>query len=570
MKFTVPIKGMHCRSCELLIEDSLKEIPGVSGVRVSLKEKAAFVDSAKHIDREVLKAAVEKAGYEIGTDEKKSWFSTDKKDYRDLLDCLVLLLAILFLVNKFGLLDIDTGSFGSQTSLFVVLLVGLTAGFSTCMAMVGGLVLGISARHADKHPEATPMQKFRPHVFFNIGRIASYFLLGGLIGLVGKAFQLSGPVLGIVTIAVGVIMLFLGAQLTQIFPRLSNGGITLPSSIGKIFGLKKRHEKEYSHWNSAVTGALTFFLPCGFTQAMQLYAMSSGSFAAGAIIMGTFALGTAPGLLGIGGLTSFLKGAFANKFFKFTGVLVIFLALFNIQNGYNLTGLPKPNFFAFAGESGKKSPNNSAYEYENGVRILRMDQLGGGYEPNIFYLEKGVPVKWVINSKSRSCASDLMSSKLKIRKLLQPGENIIEFTPNETGEVRFSCSMGMYNGKFIVTEAGQLPSPESFGADREDVKSQAIAAAPAGAQILRTVFRSPYDDIYPNEFTATAGKPVRFEVDVLQDGRGCMSTIMIPGLVDEPVLLEKGKKVAFDFTPSKGEYYITCAMGVPRGVITVN
>jgi sulfite exporter TauE/SafE len=160
----------------------------------------------------------------------------------------------------------------------VVLIVGLTAGISTCMALVGGLVLGISARFSEKHPEASPAQKFRPHIFFIIGRIISYFILGGVIGLLGKAFQLSGPSLGFLTIIVGVVMLILGAQLTEIFPRLSNGGLTLPSSISKFLGIKKHHQKEYSHTNSVLTGALTFFLPCGFTQAMQLYAMSTGKF----------------------------------------------------------------------------------------------------------------------------------------------------------------------------------------------------------------------------------------------------------------------------------------------------
>ena len=41
---------------------------------------------------------------------------------------------------------------------------------------------------------------------------------------------------------------------------------------------------------------------------MQLYAMSTGSPITGALTMGVFALGTAPGLLGVG-LTSIVKGS---------------------------------------------------------------------------------------------------------------------------------------------------------------------------------------------------------------------------------------------------------------------
>ena len=49
-----------------------------------------------------------------------------------------------------------------------------------------------------------------------------------------------------------------------------------------------------------------------------------------------------------------------------------------------------------------------------------------------------------------------------------------------------------------------------------------------------------------------------------------MSTIMIPGLVNELAFLEKGKTIVFEFTPnSKNSYYITCAMRAPRGVLVV-
>jgi plastocyanin domain-containing protein len=59
-------------------------------------------------------------------------------------------------------------------------------------------------------------------------------------------------------------------------------------------------------------------------------------------------------------------------------------------------------------------------------------------------------------------------------------------------------------------------------------------------------------------------------VDVKEDGQGCMSTIMVPGLDNTPQLLEKGNKLTMEFTPVKtGEYKITCAMGVPRGIIKV-
>ncbi|MEI6638225.1 MAG: hypothetical protein FDX02_04520 [Chlorobium sp.] len=77
-------------------------------------------------------------------------------------------------------------------------------------------------------------------------------------------------------------------------------------------------------------------------------------------------------------------------------------------------------------------------------------------------------------------------------------------------------------------------------------------------------------DIAPSSFTVKAGEKVRLEVNPTDTATGCMSDIMVPGLVDKPQPLIKGKKVVMEFTPQKpGAYKITCAMGVPRGVINV-
>jgi len=77
-------------------------------------------------------------------------------------------------------------------------------------------------------------------------------------------------------------------------------------------------------------------------------------------------------------------------------------------------------------------------------------------------------------------------------------------------------------------------------------------------------------DIAPNSFTVNTGEKVRLEVNPTETASGCMSEIMVPGLWDNPQPLVKGKKLVMEFTPQKpGAYKITCAMGVPRGVINV-
>lgn len=457
-ELVVPIKGMHCRACEITLTDSLEELPDVTKAEVSLRSKTAAIYFKHQPPMSVVRRVIQKSGYDIGYDHKP-WFSNNAADYKDALLGVIVVAVLAFVISLSGLSALNAGSIDSG-GVIVAMVVGLTAGFSTCMALVGGLVLGLSARHAEKHPSATTMQKFRPHLFFNLSRIVTFFVLGGVIGWLGSAFQLQGSLLGILTIVVGVVMLLLGLQLTNLFPRLSGGGLTLPSGISRALGLKSRQQKEYSHNNAIALGAISFILPCGFTQAMQLYAVSTGSFVTGALVMGLFAIGTAPGLLGVGGLASVVEGSFAKRFFKVVGVAVATMALINISNGLNLTGWQLPR----------------------------------------------------------------------------------------------------------LPERGAATS-QSSSANKADGKG----AAPLSAdRVLRTTYVSLEEDIVPSEFTIQAGMPYTLEVDAKVNGEGCMSTIMVPGLINKPESLRAGSKMTFEFTANRpGTYQITCAMGVPRGTIKV-
>jgi sulfite exporter TauE/SafE/copper chaperone CopZ len=587
---TIPIKGMHCRSCEILIEDELMKVRGVKKAMVSEKRGTAEIYYKGNLNYEKIEKAVRDAGYQIGANEKKPLFSTNAQDYKDLGFAFLIVVFLYFIGKELGIFNISLKSGGNYGSLPMVFLVGITAGISTCMALVGGLVLAASSRFAEEHPQASPLQKFKPHLFFNAGRIISFFVLGGIIGYAGSFFQLSTTTLGLLTIAVGGVMVLMGLQLIEIFPRLSGLQFTLPKGISRALGIQKHSQKEYSHKNSFIMGATTFFLPCGFTQAMQLFAISSGSPVTGALTMGVFALGTAPGLLGIGGLTSVIKGAFTKPFFKFAGLVVIFMALFNISNGLSLSGIDVNAFVSPKVTS--VTGNDPNVTLKDGVQIVRMTQTASGYSPNSFTIKKGIPVKWIITSEDPfSCAASIVSSKLGIRKNLKAGENIIEFTPIETGPVRFTCSMGMYSGSFNVVNSDDTTTviPPSTGgtcsvggggcgcgakpqaqAQLDVDKTPPVEAAQEGlAQVINATY-SVVEDVQPKKFTVKAGSPVRFDIEAKEDGQGCMGSIMIQGLDNTPQGFEKGKTTSLTFTPQKpGSYTITCAMGVPRGTIIV-
>ncbi|MDP1709847.1 MAG: sulfite exporter TauE/SafE family protein, partial [Candidatus Komeilibacteria bacterium] len=368
-KIIVPIKGMHCRSCEMVVESALSKIPGVKKTEVNYRAGRAEIFCGECLpSSELIKQAVKDAGYEIGQKGKAPWFSQDKDDYLNLLKGAAIVLALFFAAKWLGLFNLGVET--QKTSLLIVLAVGLVAGISTCMALVGGLVLGLSARHAELHPEITSKQKFVPHLYFNLGRIIGFAFLGGLIGLLGSAVRPSTGVIGLKTIVIGGVMIFLGLKLVEIFPALKDKSLALPKGLAKALGLHQE-QKEYSHTGSFITGALTFFLPCGFTQAMQLYAVATGSFIQGALIMGLFALGTSVGLLGVGGLASIFKGKGAKIFFAATGVAVILLGWFNIANGSQVL------FSGRAAGLPADSPTDSV-----GVQEVKMTQNSSGYSPN--------------------------------------------------------------------------------------------------------------------------------------------------------------------------------------------
>ena len=596
----LPIKGMHCRSCEILIEESLKELPHVKSVEVNYKDGEATIYHDGNVpEHSTLSKVVKEAGYEIGHSDELPLFSADKKEYANLGIAFLILLAIFLVLKGSGLMNINLNSSLSNPTWGLVVLIGLVAGFSTCMALVGGLVLGISTKYAASHPSATATQKFRPHLFFIAGRIISYAFLGGLLGALGTIFKFSAFTNSILTVLVGVVMLVMGLQLIDIFPRLSNFKLTLPKSVAKSFGFSGR-AKEYSHKNAALIGALTFFLPCGFTQAMQLYAVSTGSFWSGALIMGLFALGTAPGLLSIGGLTSLIKGRFKARFFKVAGLAIICFALFNFSNAYSLAGLSVANI-----SKANISQNDPNVITENGTQVVRMTEGNNGYAPNNFSLKKGIPVKWIINAKAPySCASSIIVPKLNISKNLVSGENVIEFMPDQIGKIPFSCSMGMYTGVFNVYD-GNAPTVSDSNIDTTvtgggcGVKITNTGAATGGCgcgsgsgncsgdskitpnsvdtaaaqtddtQIIKATY-TVAGDISPNSFTVKAGKPVRFEILAKENGSGCMGTIQIQNLYENVQRFTAGQTIVMEFTPqTKGSYLIVCAMNIPHGTLKV-
>ena len=253
--FTFHVNGMHCKACVVLTESELSEVPEVSKVKASLEHLSIEVTgdfgdkSAEHVAGD-LSEVLKPHGYTLSLEKQKHLVQWS--DFSIAIPIAGAFIALFIILQKLGIVNLVTASNVSYGTAFII---GAIASVSTCMAVVGGLVLSMSANFAKEG------DKVRPQVLFHIGRLVS------------------------------------------------------------------------------------FFLPCGFTQSMQIYTLTTGNFLTGAMTMFVFALGTLPvlAILSFSSL-SIHKKAQSGIFFKSAGLVVIFFGIFNLINSLVGIGFIPPIF----------------------------------------------------------------------------------------------------------------------------------------------------------------------------------------------------------------------------------
>jgi sulfite exporter TauE/SafE/copper chaperone CopZ len=330
-KYTFHVSGTHCASCKILIEDVLGEQDFVKNILVDLKKEIVEIETESDKSAEeiasVLTEKIKRNGYALSVEKV-----VENKNNDVLWKAIpigLVFLVLFFLLQKSGILNLGIGG---KTTLATSFIIGLIASVSSCLAVVGGLVLSLSAKISEDN-----MSDTRTFLLFHTGRLASFAVLGGTLGLIGNAIGINFTFSAILGIIASVVMLLLGLNLAGVF---SKNTITLPSGIFNFF-----RKIEHETFTPIIIGFGTFFLPCGFTQSMQVAALSSGSFGSGFLIMFSFALGTLPmlSLLSFGS-ASFAHSKYAPLFFKSAGVIVVGLGLFALLAGLAGLGIISPLF----------------------------------------------------------------------------------------------------------------------------------------------------------------------------------------------------------------------------------
>lgn len=442
----VPILGMTCRSCEVRITRHLSKIRGVEAVEVSAPRARAVIESSRPLPYRTLERAIQQAGYEIG---ETPWVARDVNIWLTAAAGLGLVFALAVVAQVTGIAELGSGAGDlSQGGIVVALLLGLAAGVSTCMALVGGLVLALSASfQASTTTPPTGVRALRPAIVFVVGRIGGYGLFGAVLGALGASITMPPILTGVLMIAVAIVMTILGTRLTGLSPRIAGWSPTLPMGLGRSLGLGAGSGGTYSDTRAAALGAASFFLPCGFTQAIQIFALSTGSPIFGAALLAVFAAGTAPGLLALAGLPAVVPTSARPTLLRLVGVVVIAFGFLNGGAGLQLAGINLPGI----GTVAAAAPSSTFAA--DGTQLLTTYQEANGYSPRNVTIYAGIPTMWTIESKTvTTCAASLVIPSWDFGTQLRLGPNTLKLAALPAGVIRYSCAMGMYSGSITVVD----------------------------------------------------------------------------------------------------------------------
>lgn len=450
------IDGMTCSSCEMRIENKLKKMKGVFAAKAIYSSSNAFVTyDANVIELDTIIEAIEKLDYKVKNcsfgqafaNRNETWkTSGDRMPVKQVLGIGIIILALYVIINNtigFNFIPQVNQNMGYGI-LFVV---GLITSLH-CMAMCGGINLSQCVSNKYGEDETSRFSRLKPSFMYNSGRVVSYTIIGGIVGALGSAVSFSGAAKGVVAIASGIFMMIMGLNMLNIFPWLRKLNPRMP----KIHG-NKNHSNNRKHGPFYV-GLLNGLMPCGPLQAMQLYALGTGSFFTGALSMFIFSLGTVPLMFGFGAISSFLSSKFTHKMMKVSAVLVMVLGFIMVNRGLILSGFN----VAFAA-----SGSGNVAKIEGSIQKVTTKLESDKYASII--IQKGIPVKWIIKAEKGSlnrCNNKILIPEYNIENLvLVPGNNVIEFTPGKEGRFTYSCWMGMITGSIrVVADVNNISKKE--------------------------------------------------------------------------------------------------------------
>lgn len=418
----IKIDGIHCVNCENTIKYALLSDKKIK--RVSFDGFIAIVTCENNTKENDLIKVINDLGYYTDKDNISDDIN-DLKNNIKLKEFIIILVGIIFicflLYKVFGY-----NIFNMIPTIDISVTYGMlfTTGLLTsihCISMCGSINLVATVNNDNKRSIKRPL-------LYNIGRIISYTIIGGLVGLVGKIISFNNIVNGIIIILASMVMLLMS--------------LTMLNVIKVKFKFIKY---KVSNRNPFIIGLLNGLMPCGPLQAMQIYALSTGSVLKGALSMLLFGLGTVTLMLVTGVIFSSLKGKTKILINKIASVLILILSIVMFNRGLlslDIDILKNNNYGDYVKTTIKGDYQEIDFdlEYDNYKDII---------------VQKDIPVKIIINAskdKLTGCNNEIIINEYGIKKKLEVGENIIEFTPKDTKTISYTCWMNMIKNNIRVID----------------------------------------------------------------------------------------------------------------------
>jgi sulfite exporter TauE/SafE/copper chaperone CopZ len=444
------IGGMFCTNCEDAIRKKLLKAGGVSKVDVSYAAGTASITyDAGKVTLEDVSAIIEKTGYEaLGEDVKP------KFDVSRTLGFLIIIAAVYLVLDGFDILRylVPPGlDEGIDMSYLLALSIGLITSVH-CIAMCGGINISQCLQNGGAGNSGW-FPVLRPSVLYNAGRVASYTAIGFIVGWIGSKIEFSSTGKGVLMLIAGGFMILMGVNMLNLFPQLRRFMPRMPKAFANAGEGK----------GPLAVGLLNGLMPCGPLLSMQAFALGTGNPFKGALIMMLFAFGTVPLMFGLGTFSTTVGKKFSQKVMAGGAVIVVVMGLCMLSYSWSMFG----SGTAYA--QGKDNDNSvvaaALADINLGPQVINSTLQPYAY-PSIT-VEVGRPVKWIINAQPgaiNGCNSPFVIREYGIEYRFQPGENIVEFTPNRVGTVPFSCWMGMIRGTITVVAQGggaseAIPTP---------------------------------------------------------------------------------------------------------------
>lgn len=455
--------GMHCHGCERVIESGLRKLPGVRSAKADYPtETVTVVYDPAEAGFDALRASVEENGYRVETGAPRT---RPLPQRLGLVAAAVAALGALIFVDTQWISAGGAPDIAQHMSLWLIFMLGLVTGFH-CIGMCGAFVVSYTAADASAGRSSLPS-----HLAYGAGKTLSYAAIGALFGAVGAVIAFTPLLRGVAGMAAGLFLIVFGLNMLGLFAPLRRFRLGLPAPLERWVQAQAsgRHQP-------FVIGLLNgLMIACGPLQAMYVMAAGTGSPAEGAKMLFAFGLGTLPVMLAFGVIASMLSSALTHRLLTASGAIVVALGAVMINRGLILTGWGYDLGSVVARLQRGEAPV-AANLPGPAEQTIEMEANALGYKPSRFTLIRGVPVKWVIDAREiTNCNKSIVVPSLGLEFDLKPGRQTIEFTPEKTGVIPWSCWMGMIRGEFDVMEPGAAPPP---AAPKEEAAPPAAAVPP--------------------------------------------------------------------------------------------